>query len=583
MASTPPPLPFTAEQLSTRYAGMRARAKNRFLTASFPRKLFEGPLNGGRFDVEYLPQQNELRVYLKVFFNFVASSVDDSQIATPIPGDNPTWYRKNWQTQEMADWKIAFKNTSETVWNGTNTQFRCSRPGWEDITCVPKLVIEEAISAQAAHYEVKVEKTVLKQTNKQFPTQLISKSHIGAGYTRVQGRKEEFVQGSNKQVKQTQAVKLEGRAFVGQNYDPNSGVRVDTPVASLNQMDTVERVGSTDCSGHLSAIAIENFCAAAADYDYNQLVRALQDSGAGTLRFGKHSAALMDDSLKALKSFAMRLVQISNNPSSEALCKNIALDLNISTDKGEKDTVVFQRKSAVQNALKLHGVNNPVRLQSSNKYSVFKNRPAHGATTGAEATKWVDSVEMQIQDRSGVEKIYSADYKYMTVPHEVGHMLGLIDEYAPTDDELLVKLMAEAGVISKANLQAVTCGRNKDADRIWARLLQQFDLVAPAHHVKAGGKKVAWSGDRQSEAQYQAATTSLMSAGFNVAPQHFIIIGLALQEYTEAYTTWDLERQFAQSDVGSGPLQPGDTPREEFVPTAFASTKKKFMWRIERA
>ena len=94
MASARQPLPFTAEQLSTRYAGMRAQAKNRFLTANFPRKLFEGPLNGGRFDVEYLPQQNELKVYLKVFFNFVASSVDDSQIATAIPGDNPTWYRK---------------------------------------------------------------------------------------------------------------------------------------------------------------------------------------------------------------------------------------------------------------------------------------------------------------------------------------------------------------------------------------------------------------------------------------------------------------------------------------------------------
>ena len=583
MASARQPLPFTAEQLQTRYAGMRAQAKNRFLTANFLRKLFEGPLNGGRFDVEYLPQQGELRVYLKVFFNFVASSVDDSQIATPIPGDNPTWYRKNWQTKEMADWKIAFKNSSESVWNGTNIRFRCTRPGWEDITCVPKLIIEEAVSAQTAHYEVKVEKTVLKQTNKQFPVQLISKSHIGAGYTRVRGRKEEFVQGSNKQVKQTQAVKLEGRAYVGQNYDPNTGVHVDTPVASLNQMDTVERVGSTDCSGHLSAIAIENFCAAAADYDYNQLARALEESGAGTLRFAKHSATLADDSLKALKVLAMRVIQISNSPSSEALCKNIALDLSISTDKGEKDTVIFQRKSAVEKALLLHGVTNPVRLQSSSKYSAFKDRPSHGATTGADATKWVDSVRMQIQDRSGIEKVYSANYKYMTVPHEVGHMLGLIDEYAPTDDELLVKLMAEAGVISKANLNAVTCGRNKDADRIWARLLQQFDLVAPAHHVKAGGKRVAWSGDRQSEAQYQAATTSLMSAGFNVAPQHFIIVGLALQEYTESFTTWDLERQFAQSDVSSGPLQPGETPREEFVPPEFVSTKKKFMWRIERA
>lgn len=583
MASTPPPLPFTEDQLQTRYAGMRARAKNRFLSASFPRKLFEGPLNGGRFDVEYLPRQNEFRVYLKVFFNFVASAVDDSQIATPIQGDNPSWYRKNWQPTEMADWKTAFKNASEAVWNGTNIEFSCTRPGWEDITCVPKLIIEEAASAQAAHYEVRVEKTVLKQTSRQFPTQLISKSHIGAGYTRVRGRKEEFVQGSNKQVMQTEAVKLEGRAFVGQNYDPNTGVRVVTPVASLNQMDTVERVGSRDCGGHLSAIAIENFCAAAADYDYNQLVNALKESGAGTLRFAKHSPALMDDSLLALKCFAQSVIRISNNPSSEALCTNIILELNISTDKGERDSLILQRKWAVEHTLRLHGVRNGVRLQSNNKYSTFKSRPTHGATTGIDATKWVDSVEMNIQDRSGIEKIYSANYKYMTVPHEVGHMLGLIDEYAPTDDELLVKQMAEAGIISKANLKAVVCGRNKDSDRIWARLLQQFDLVAPAHQVKAGGNKVAWSGDRQSEAQYQAATTSLMSAGFNVAPQHFIIIGLALQEYTEPYTTWDVERQFAQSDVSSGPLQPGDTSRNEFVPGGFASTKKKFMWRIERA
>jgi hypothetical protein len=239
--------------------------------------------------------------------------------------------------------------------------------------------------------------------------------------------------------------------------------------------------------------------------------------------------------------------------------------------------------------LRLHRAKNRVRLASSSRHMPHKDRPVHGVHIGSGATsgvtKWVDAVEMTIQDRSEIEQTYSATYKYMTVPHEVGHMLGLIDEYAPTDDELLIKLMAEAGIIAKANANAVVCSRSKDADRLWARLLQQFELVAPAHQVKkpgGGDDKFGYSADRQSPSSFQAATTSLMSAGFNAAPQHFVIIGLALQEYTEQYTTWDLERQFSQSSDPFGPLQPGDQPREDFVPSSFASSKKKFMWRIER-
>jgi hypothetical protein len=63
-----------------------------------------------------------------------------------------------------------------------------------------------------------------------------------------------------------------------------------------------------------------------------------------------------------------------------------------------------------------------------------------------------------------------------------------------------------------------------------------------------------------------------MSAGSNAVPQHFIIIGLALQEYTE--------RQFAQPGVGAAAPVQGAKP--EFVPAGFASSKKKFKWRIER-
>lgn len=576
-----PKIPFTAQDLEQRYAQMRSQSRNRFLSATFPRKLFEGPLNGGRFDIEYLPNQKEFKIYLKVFFNFVASTVSDDQIAKPIEGDDPTWYRKTWQANEMQAWKVAFKNSSETVWNGANVQFRCTRPGWEDISCVPELIIEEVASTGAAHYEVKVEKTVLRQKQSYFPVELAKKSHIGAGYTRVKGRKEEFVP-NHRRLKQTDAVKLEGRAYVSPNYDPATGVHVETPVASLNQMDTVQRVGSADCGGHLSAIAIENFAAAAADYDYNQLERALTETSAGSLCFAKHTSTLQDASAKSLHAFAARVNLISINPSSEALCKNITLELTVSTDKNESWSLINQRKSAVEQQLRLHGVKNPVRLKSSNRYMPHKDRPVHGVHIAGGVTKWVDSVEMTIQDRADIEITYAADYKYMTVPHEVGHMLGLIDEYAPTDDALLVKLMAQAGIISKANANAVTCSRSKDADRIWARLLQQFDLVAPAHNVEVGGQKVAWSADRQSPSNYQAATTSLMSAGFNVAPQHFVIIGLALQEYTESYTTWDLERQFAQHSGAFGPLGQNDPSRDEFVPAAFASTKKKFMWRIER-
>jgi hypothetical protein len=583
MATSNSPLPFTGQQLQQQYEQMRAKAKNRFLNASFPRKLFEGPLNSGRFDIEYLPRQNEFKIYLKVFFNFVASTVADDQIAAPIKGDDPTWYRKTWQATEMQDWKTAFKNSSEAVWNSANVQFRCTRPGWEDITCVPRLTIEEAGSAALAHYEVKVEKTVLKQLNKPFPTALGAKSHVGAGYTRVKGRKEEFLEGSNKEVKKADVVKLEGRANVGQNYDPTTKVHVATPVANLNQMDTVQRVGSTSCGGHLNAIAVENFSAAAADFDYNQVVRALSETGAGTLRFDKHGASVQEASANSLKAFAARLNLIGNNPSSEALSKNIVLELKVFTDKNESYSLINKRKSAVEQLLHLYGVKNPVRLKSSSAYMPHKDRPEHGIQVKTWATKWVDAVELSVQDRSEVEKTYSATYKYMTVPHEVGHMLGLLDEYAPTQDELLIKLMAETGVIAKANAEAAVCARDKDADRMWARLLQQFDLVAPAHAVKVDQKKVGWSPDRQSEAQYQAATTSLMSAGFNVAPQHFVIIGLGLQEYTESYTTWDMERQFAQSTDPSGPSEPTSyKTKKGFVPTAFASTKRKFMWRVER-
>ena len=564
--STPPRLPFSAQDLQQRYTAMRSNSKERFLSASFPRKLFEGPLNGGRFDIEYLPRTGKLKIYLKVFYNFVASTVSDDQIAKPIKGDDPTWYRKTWDDNEKTDWKAKFKSSSEQVWNSTNVRFFCTRPGWEDINCVPELIIEEALTAVASHYEVKVEKTVLKQMKKSFATANGSRQDIGAGWTRLKGRREEFVEGSNKEVKSGDVVKLEGRANVGQNYDPQTNQHVTTPVANLNQMDIQQRVGNQSCGGHLNAIAIENFATSAVDFDYNQMVRALTETNAGTLRFSKHTADLQGDCTVALKAFADRILLISRNPSSEALSSQIAFDLVISTDKSESWDLVNKRRTRVEQTLRQYGVQNPVRLKDKNRYMPHKHRPSHGVHIANGVSKWVDAVVMTIQDREEIAKVYSANYKYMTVPHEVGHMLGLMDEYAPTEDGLLIRLMAESGVIPRQNIQDLPCKRDKDADRMWARLLQQFDLVTPYHHVKLNGRKVGYSPDRQSESSFQAATTSLMSAGFNVAPQHFVIIGLALQEYTEDYTTWDLEQQF----------------HELLANSAWQSSKKKFMWRIGR-
>ena len=283
------------------------------------------------------------------------------------------------------------------------------------------------------------------------------------------------------------------------------------------------------------------------------------------MRFAKHTANIDQSSVVKLKELAKRLKRIAANPSSP-LSSSIDLELYAQTDKNERARLSAERKVAIENFFAAEGVATTFKLVNTRRHLLGRQRPVHGTANG---TKYVDAVRIQIEPRDSAAQKYFSQYKYMTVPHEVGHMLGLMDEYSQATDEMLLQKMKQDGLISPQMLQDVGgCIQKDDNQRLWAKLLQEFELVTPAFKTTPNNDRngVTYSQDRQSPTGYQAATTSLMSAGFNVAPQHFLIIGLALQEHTDYWTQFGFETDVTIDYKGA----------------QHKISKRRFMWRIEK-
>lgn len=136
------------------------RAKYAFRQhALYTRTNFTPSTGAGKFDAEYNPSTGQLKITVKVFFEFM-----DSKAGTqPVQGNEAgaQFQQTAWTTQGKDDFKNNFKqNVIEGIWNKNRRTIHCVRPGWEDITAEPTIEVVE-VAQGAEHHHVKAGKSTL--------------------------------------------------------------------------------------------------------------------------------------------------------------------------------------------------------------------------------------------------------------------------------------------------------------------------------------------------------------------------------------------------------------------------------------
>jgi hypothetical protein len=99
----------------------------------------------GRFDAEYLPTRGELRINIRVLFDF-CQKVEGGLVT---PG--------GWSKKEKNDFFDAFKAQAEAAWSGKYT-FSCTKPGWQDLAAKVVIDVSPAKKESKAHFQHRIQK-----------------------------------------------------------------------------------------------------------------------------------------------------------------------------------------------------------------------------------------------------------------------------------------------------------------------------------------------------------------------------------------------------------------------------------------
>ncbi len=272
--------------------------------------------------------------------------------------------------------------------------------------------------------------------------------------------------------------------------------------ASFQEFDNKDKINDPRIKDHLSKGEQTGNITPAYKLDRARLVKSaseippiLFEPNSGTLAPG------MDD---ALKEGVKKLADLKK---SSALTKLHPLIVKITTIDGEGADVIIQRMQVIKRALAANGVEQPTRI---------KNSAGASPSTSLEAAPEEASVTDQ----------YLQNWKRITVAHEVGHMLGLLDEYChAASPELLQKMVNEGQLSPGYTMSGKAAGVSSDVkgkQTGYAQLLDDANLPAQDWTSPESGS----AGDR---------STSLMSGGFELLTQHYVTIWEALGKMTEGY------------------------------------------------
>ena len=434
------------------------------------KKINHRPSTGlGRFDAEYNPADGRLIITIKTFFEF-GDGVDGNFVRGA--GD--------WEDNEQATFIQNFRDQAQSTWSERFT-LNCTKVGFEDITATPIIRFQTVDNYEDAHFNHKITKN-----NPVMSTGI--------------GRE--------------------------QNDDP----------------DRLRNVGNFILSDAVVGSQKASICRSIAGHDQNRilnLIRAYNVGEDSPLRFQNNGITTLNkDSQRRLTQFAQRLVATSRMGSVPVPIKVIGFDSKQERTFNHKNTAQARAQTIADFLTPLlqavpNNRPNPIQTETFNTGDVntAKKRWKRSQERGK---SWVH------EDRAEYEKLDNLSnhrhayltidigYQwqgdaYSTLAHEFGHMLGNSDEYFEFGSEAIrdqtVRHLEEKGnpedVIRAA--QIATAG-TRNVENTANTQQATFDLAE-----KAGVDLP----------EFQSKNSSIMSAGSDLLPMHYLPLWEVLGKITE--------------------------------------------------
>jgi hypothetical protein len=269
---------------------------------------------------------------------------------------------------------------------------------------------------------------------------------------------------------------------------------------ALKEADVVDKISDPLVHRYLHAPERAQNIEPAYTTDNKQLVGRLKDFG--TIRFKASSTDLQR--LNQIDVLAGELERVLTDP---ALARLHGLVIAAKTGSRRNSA----RIDLVANGLAARGVANPTTKTTD--------------STIAESTVVVRAAPTS----DAIKDLYVKKWSRITAAHEFGHMLGLMDEYYGAQSGEVVKKMISDGLLPRdtradhliANPPGSTGEARGQAGT--AKLLEEAQLSSADYTLADGAK-----------------STSLMTGGYELWPQHYITVWEALGTMTSA----DLGKQY---------------------------------------
>lgn len=400
----------------------------------------------GRFDAQYLPSSEELSIEIRVLFDF-CKTVGGGAV---VPG--------GWSEEEEGEFFDDFKEQAEAAWSN-KYQFRCTKPGWEDLRANVRIDLQRTDDEADAHFRHRIQK----------------EKSMSTGIGREQGD----------QTKENRVVNVGN--FAAQ----------DAPVRPHDSAST---------------------CAGIASHDKRRLSNLIEAHRVNPIRFSKGSSKnISSRSASALDKFADAVRQ-TDRPGSVP----VPLLVHGKENKRERmgrGTPAEARADAVVAHLDKDHLDNPVERGKNYTTLVQEQKQLYQSKRSklakeAEKAK-LDPMKAAQDHREAVldvdlDFVWKGD-PYSILAHEFGHMLGNADEYFEYGSSTIRDQKAR---------QLLDTGRPEDAIR--ATQIQEMRPSGNESHAsvqEAVGDLAERSG--QTIPEFGPKTSSIMSAGADVLPVHY--------------------------------------------------------------
>ena len=289
-----------------------------------------------------------------------------------------------------------------------------------------------------------------------------------------------------------------GSTSVGSQEDPKA--------AAFQEQDVKDKINDPVMKTHLAGTERTTNINPAYKRDRERLVDRLGKIPA--IRFQPRS-----DTLASADQIADAADKLKDLRKDSALAGNHPIYARINVIPGESRGLETRRVAKIRTELSARGVTQSVRPV-----------PVPGGTGAAPECKLDAGAESD-----EVKDAYFAQWKRITVAHEFGHMLGLLDEYCPAVSPELLQMMVDEGKLmpgfTMTQEAQARAPQDESKQTAYAKLLKTQGMETPT-----------WA---RPTASGQEKSTSLMSGGFEILKQHYVTISEGLAKLTKGYVKAD--------------------------------------------